>query len=268
MSAIRHAAALTSLAMLLASVPVAADDSPAQPDASAQFSEAARKAARGDLRGAARIFERLGAADPFWSNVFFNLAQIYEGQQDARNCALRYRRYLVLEPDAEDAASSRAAMQRCERRMGPSGRLHVTAAEPAGVPVYIDGAPVVSGASEPFALPVGRYTIRATAADYLPFEQQITVTEGQTVELAVTLVALPTFGTVSVTVTEAGAEVVVDGSGVGTTPLAEPLRLGTGRHLVEVTKEGFHKWQRRVEVFRQSDTPVEVRLLPSYVKVD
>ncbi len=46
-------------------------------------------------------------------------------------------------------------------------------------------------------------------------------------------------GLLALTVTETGASISVDEKPRGTTPLAEPLRLGTGPHRVRVAKEGF-----------------------------
>ena len=45
--------------------------------------------------------------------------------------------------------------------------------------------------------------------------------------------------TVSVTVAEAGARVLVDGRDVGATPLSGPVRLGPGAHVIEIRKPGF-----------------------------
>jgi hypothetical protein len=67
---------------------------------------------------------------------------------------------------------------------------------------------------------------------------------------------------------EAGAEVSVDGQSVGTTPLAEPLRLAEGRYLVGITRPGFHPWSRYVDVSRDEDALQEVRLLDESIDLD
>lgn len=45
-----------------------------------------------------------------------------------------------------------------------------------------------------------------------------------------------------------GAEVLVDGRHVGTTPLRGPLRLGLGDHLLEVSSPGFETVQERINL--------------------
>ncbi len=51
-----------------------------------------------------------------------------------------------------------------------------------------------------------------------------------------------------VTANEDGASVLVDGAAVGTTPLAEPVRVTPGPHEIRVEKEGFRPFTLRVTV--------------------
>jgi hypothetical protein len=55
-------------------------------------------------------------------------------------------------------------------------------------------------------------------------------------------------GVVSVTITEPGATVLVDGKEEGQTPLARPIRLNVGAHTVTVTKPGFDPIETRADV--------------------
>lgn len=65
---------------------------------------------------------------------------------------------------------------------------------------------------------------------------------------------------VTLQVNEAGAQVSIDGVVVGTTPIAEPLRLDIGQHVIAVTKPGFE----RVEINQQvtGNTTLTVSLVP------
>jgi hypothetical protein len=60
-------------------------------------------------------------------------------------------------------------------------------------------------------------------------------------------------GSVTLTVSEAGASVWVDGDPVGESPLPVPLALDLGKHTVSVRKEGFDVAERRIEVFGGND---------------
>jgi hypothetical protein len=55
-------------------------------------------------------------------------------------------------------------------------------------------------------------------------------------------------GTVKLAVSEAGAEVTVDGESFGTTPLAEPFTVDAGEHALRVKKRGFDTVEETIEV--------------------
>lgn len=64
----------------------------------------------------------------------------------------------------------------------------------------------------------------------------------------------------TVQVSEAGAQVSVDGVLVGQTPMKEPLRVDIGEHLIAVTKPGFERAEVRQQV--TGNTTVPLRLVP------
>jgi len=65
-------------------------------------------------------------------------------------------------------------------------------------------------------------------------------------------------GTVRLAVTEADADVAVDGEAVGTTPMAEPMVIDLGTHKVSVTKPGFQSAEQTIDV--QGGTAVAVAI--------
>ena len=69
-------------------------------------------------------------------------------------------------------------------------------------------------------------------------------------------------GTVRVTVTEPGAAVAIDGHDAGTTPLAAPVRLSLGSHVVTVTKAGFETIQKEVKLGGGDEARVDGPLQP------
>jgi hypothetical protein len=68
-------------------------------------------------------------------------------------------------------------------------------------------------------------------------------------------------GAVLVTVSEAGAEIRVDGEPAATSPMATPIVLDLGRHTLSVTKDGFEPVERAVEIGGGSETSVVIALL-------
>lgn len=70
-------------------------------------------------------------------------------------------------------------------------------------------------------------------------------------------------GQVVLTVDPPGAQVLVDGREVGTTPLAEPVRLGPGPHVLELRKEGCESFRRELTVEQGERVEVVAVLLPA-----
>jgi hypothetical protein len=65
---------------------------------------------------------------------------------------------------------------------------------------------------------------------------------------------------VTVRVDQAGAEVVVDGRSMGTSPVREPVRLLAGTHVFEARKEGFATTREVIEVVSGEALDVELTL--------
>jgi hypothetical protein len=66
---------------------------------------------------------------------------------------------------------------------------------------------------------------------------------------------------VAITSEPAGADVYVDGSFVGNTPLPH-FSLPPGEHVIELQRQGFEKWNRRLLVSPDAPTAVSATLTP------
>jgi tetratricopeptide (TPR) repeat protein len=253
-------ASLLAAALLTAflQTPSAAAGAPAPNDKRALMNEGARLANRGDYKGAAAQFEKAALLAPTDANIFFNLGQIYE-QSNPGRCVLRYNRFLQLEPEATEAPAVRAAMTACTNKIAKAGAIHITDLVPPANIVFIDGVAVTEG---PSVLPMapGDYTVHVDALDHDPFDQKITIKTGETTEVAIRLVAQATYGTLTIKVNRPGATITIDGQPHGIAPLAAPLRVTTGKHLVIIEAAGFHKWQRNVTIEKELEEEIDARL--------
>jgi hypothetical protein len=75
-------------------------------------------------------------------------------------------------------------------------------------------------------------------------------------------------GQVALAVEPAGARVLVDGREVGTTPLAEPLRVGPGQHVIEVRRDGYEELRREVTVEQGERVELVATLAPAQATVE
>ncbi len=73
-------------------------------------------------------------------------------------------------------------------------------------------------------------------------------------------------GTVTVTVNEAGAQILVDDKPVGTSPLAAPLRLGAGPHRIRVQKDGFNAFDQTPNIIAGGTSTIAATLEPASTK--
>lgn len=117
-----------------------------------------------------------------------------------------------------------------------------------------------------FLLRSGTHRVRAELEGYYPLDVEIDVGDAPDQRFELALTKLP--GLVELaTVPEAGAQVLVDGEPVGTTPLVAEIR--PGRHRIEFRAERFLAELREIDVegggARQS---LAVELTPSWAPVD
>ena len=69
-------------------------------------------------------------------------------------------------------------------------------------------------------------------------------------------------GTLGVTGAEPGASIVIDGKARGAFPLAAPLRVSVGSHVVRVFKEGFQPFERRIDIASGRTASIAAILAP------
>lgn len=234
-------------------------------DLNDEYERASRRAARGDVSSAVTIFKEIAAQDPYWSDVFYNVGSLSEHRSSWQDCALYFRRYLILEPDDSDLDDIQRSIDRCEAAMPAGGTLAVSGTDPEGSRVMLDGLALGDGGFGPVRLSPGTYVVTASRTDYFDFTEAVEITDGGSNEVFVTLQPIPQYGTVSFSVVQDGARILIDGVERGVTPLTEPLRLEVGNYSVEILGEGYHPWRRNIDILRELDDEIDVRLIDESV---
>jgi hypothetical protein len=82
----------------------------------------------------------------------------------------------------------------------------------------------------------GTYQITFSRFDYEKFSTQATIESGAITEVTATL--QPKTGTLVINTTPAGAQILLDGTSVGTAPLTRP-NLAAGNHTINATLDGY-----------------------------
>ncbi|RTH04126.1 S-layer protein [Thermus scotoductus] len=141
----------------------------------------------------------------------------------------------------------------------PATATLVVDSRPAGAEVYLDGR--MSGRT-PVSLQVnpGRHEVELRLAGYQPYRVTVNPRPGERVQVFAQLVPEARQGTLAVTSSPSGAEVYVEGTLRGRTPLS--LSLPEGRYAVELRAPGYEPYQATVQVRRGETTRLDVRLNP------
>ncbi len=128
--------------------------------------------------------------------------------------------------------------------------------------VYIDG--IYHGDAPPplrSQLVRGAHRVECRNPGYKAYAETVQITAGELSTRRVIMKKLRGWLRIS---TAPGAEVYVDGSLVGVTPLGKALELDAGSHQVNVKKSGFNVWNNQVTVTADQDLPLTITLSPIY----
>jgi len=75
------------------------------------------------------------------------------------------------------------------------------------------------------------------------------------------LTPAPAYGSLRLTIAEPGAQVLLDGKPIGTTPLAEPVQgLPPGAHALQIKRAGCETAEQQVELAAGAESSVEIKL--------
>jgi hypothetical protein len=99
----------------------------------------------------------------------------------------------------------------------------------------------------PLVVPPGEHVVTIEAPGYEPQTRKVVAVEGSIVAVDVALTARPAALTIAV---ESGTRIRLDGREVGVAPLAAPLSVPAGPHLVTLTRRGRRGVAQELEVDR------------------
>ena len=143
------------------------------------------------------------------------------------------------------------------------GKMHITST-PSGARVTIDGVPgEYTTPCTTGELASGEYSVRLTLDKYNPVVKQVTVTDGQTAELAVAMAA--NFAVLTVN-SLPGAQISINGEVAGTGSVTREL--GEGIYDLTAKLKSHKDATRQVEVVANQPQTVELKPTPIYGSLD
>jgi len=140
------------------------------------------------------------------------------------------------------------------------GSIRVTSS-PSNAEVYLDGSyqgitPLLISNVE-----VGKHTVKVTKKDYYDYGETPQVKENVTTSVFAPLQPISGTGSIQVTSSPSNAEVYLDGSYQGTTPLLIS-NVEVGKHTVKVTKKDYYDYGETPQVKENVTTSVFAPLQP------
>ncbi len=130
---------------------------------------------------------------------------------------------------------------------------------PSGAQVLLNGR-VVGATPLSLELLPGTYNLELRRSGYEPLRTTVTIQAGQVTRLNLALVATPPpTGVLSVDSTPRGAQVLVNGRQVGTTPL--DLTLNPGRYTLELRRSGYSPFRTTVVIQPGRTTRLSIALV-------
>jgi hypothetical protein len=125
-----------------------------------------------------------------------------------------------------------------------------------GTKVFLDEKPAGSAPATLKDIPPGEHKVKLKRLGYLMSEETVVVEAGKTVEVQIDL--LPYAGILTVKTQPKGAQVFVDGKGVGVVPFEGEISIG--RRAVEVKKDGFQTYREVFQVGAGETYKIDVTL--------
>ena len=252
-------------------------------DPAAELRRANRLAGSGALTRSVAHYEKvLKAAAERYPSAYYNLAGVLKAKKEYKRALLAYQAYKRV-GGAGAQADAKKGINKIKASVWNKkfASLSVDIEPEMKAKIVINGMIVAQNQDiEDMQVLAGDYTVEADVVDHEPAKKTVTLEhEG---EASVTLEPLEKvyFGTAKVSVNQKGATVkfkakeldaprAPDETVVKKSPMEESAKLATGKWLVEVTKDNYHKWVRYIDVRRDKESTVQVTMqqkLPAEIR--
>lgn len=208
----------------------------------------------------------------FYTTAQRNYANVLLNLEEYERALLAYQAYINVAGKQGDA-SVRRNLKKARARVWKKrlATLSVTVEPERRSRIYIDGLLVQrNGAVDGMTLVSGGYDVRVEVPKYIPESKTVDLEMGGSQSLEFELRKKTFYGHADVQVDVEGATVRFEpkelkgpkspGAFERKTPVEEPVKLITGKWLVEVHKENYHRWVRYVTIRKDKTQSVQVKL--------
>ncbi|MEC9072638.1 MAG: PEGA domain-containing protein, partial [Myxococcota bacterium] len=247
---------LFSLILMCATTAHGEDDSAARAEAETLVENGIRFARSGDFNGAIDQFEAALKLYPS-AEIMHSLARAHEEAGHLSKAHSWFEKALSTTPNYLYAEDARERIYAIESRLRKTHALLHIRSTPAQARVSISAGEhkarhLVTPVS--WWVPAGAVRLSGERSGFEPRDQDVTVQAGEVRTVELVLTPIQAKGFVTVTASEVGAVVKVDGQKVGTIPLGT-LTLTEGTHIIEVQGADGSTMTRTVTIIANEAAP-------------
>jgi hypothetical protein len=185
---------------------------------------------------------------------------------DSGQITFTYRLYWNrTSPDSEILLDTQTRSVYINQSAPSTGSLYV-ASDPSGARIYIDGSYRGTTSMIFSGLTTGSHTIRISQSGYSDYSTSATIYAGQIRTVSVALIPLTPepdqTGSLSLASSPAGADVYIDGSYRGITPVTLS-GLTSGSHTIVISQYGYTDYSTTATIYAEQTRTVSVTLISS-----
>jgi len=198
------------------------------------------------------------------ATLLYNIAKSHEKLGRFDDAIRQYQEYVTLSPSLApaDRAEVERTIQDLLRRKQELLPELVIRSTPPGADIFFDDKTTLKGQTpNKFRVDPGPHKIYLEKKGFEPLEREFVMPTGKPLVLEFALKAEEEYGNVQIVANVVGARIFIDGKNVGITPYSEMPSLKIGFHQVILEKEGYRRWEQRVEVNKVRTTLVTADLV-------
>ena len=197
--------------------------------------------------------------------LLYNIAKSWEKLGEFEKAIQSLQDYLDLSPSlsASDRSEVERGIQDLLRRKQEMMPELVIRSNPRGASIFIDTRTKLLGQTpDKFRIEPGPHRVCLEKKGFEPIEKDFVMPSGKPLILDFELSPAEEYGNIQIIANLSGARVFVNGKNVGITPYREMPSVKIGFHQVILEKDGYFRWEKRVEVHKGRTTLVLADLVP------
>lgn len=189
-------------------------------------------------------------------DILFNIARSYEEGGIYDEAIKNYEEYLKLNPSEEGKKEAEWKIKSLEKKV--YGTLYIEV-NYVGALVLIDGEVAGKTPLPPLKIKKGNHKLKITHKECEDVEKEIYLPPEIQTSMIITMIKRG-FSELKINANVDGAKILIDNKDIAYTPLLKPIKIWSGKHNIEISKQGFKTLKLNVELSKNEHKEINVVL--------